>query len=57
MFQVFYQENWRTIVQAGAVKELCQLGVTEVQPKATPEEMNVQLILQERCPEQPPSPA
>ena len=45
------------VFQAGAVQELYRIGVTVVPPKAATGELEVQIILPEKCLERPASPS
>ena len=45
------------VFQAGAVQELYRIGVTVVPPKAETGELEVQIILPEKCLERPASPS
>ena len=45
------------VFQAGAVQELYRIGVTAVRPKAATGELEVQIILPEKCLERPASPS
>jgi len=45
------------VFQAGAVQELYRIGVTVLPPKAATGELEVQIILPEKCLERPASPS
>ena len=55
LYQVFRLRA--PVFQAGAVQELYRIGVTVVPPKAATGELEVQIILPEKCLERPASPS
>ena len=55
LYQVFRLRA--PVFQPGAVQELYRIGVTAVRPKAATGELEVQIILPEKCLERPASPS